>query len=383
MNTLRKRFKKDPVWADGDTVVKEKHLFNQDQILDSDDSGDESDHEAYAGDLRSKLLTLDSKELNFKQLCNLNNANSSSETKVTKTKLNPKYKLASVVLANSSCDLFEADGETNKFIQRIKFPRTKFPDTAFSLDGNTLLFTGPSYNGSIYTYSLNSAKIQNYKLKVGKESQPISKISLNDEFVSCISPTASELFILSSKSYELTSTIKLNQKSVSSFLSSNNDLYTLGENGQVYVWDLRKSSNCKYTFYDEGCVNATTFASTEKSNLISIGSSCGIVNTYLLTNCCTNKNPRPLKTFDNLKGPVSILEYNHTGELLLAAASSQENGIKLIHTASSTVYKNFPRPGKRFGHVNDANFSPLSGYFALGCSSGKAHLFRLPFYKLY
>ena len=59
----------------------------------------------------------------------------------------------------------------------------------------------------------------------------------------------------------------------------------------------------------------------------------------------------------------------------------KKNALKLVHTASSTVFANWPTYNTPLGYVNALAFSPQGGYLALGTAKGTAPLYRLTHYS--
>jgi len=390
MNCLatRKKFKnKHPAWtdpSDPEALAEAEKVYEKDQQRHSSSSSSESDDDdlVVAGDIRSKKASLDSKNLKFKHVVDINNERSFHGS-VKRVQFHPNSKMALVTLFKNQADLFEIDGERNRHIQNIKIPYTKKPFCSFKPDGNHIVISSENYRGNFYSYDMVSGAIRKYALKVGKDSKDITDFVIHGDYMACRYEGNSEIIVISSKTYETFFTLKLNEPALAIKFTSKNEIMIAGEDARVYIWDLRKTSLCKHKFQDEGSVHTSSFAISEVSRSLSLGSDCGVVNTYDLNDCYESKFPTPIKTYRNLKESVSLLTYNHSGELLLMNSSAQFEGFRLAHALSGTVYRNFPVPGKRYGKLNGADFSPHDGYLALGCSSGRAHLCRIPCYKTY
>lgn len=399
MNCLsqRKKFKaKQPAWLDPDDPKHanieespiddkepEKSNGSESSDLSEDDDDDDDDNELYATDVRSKKYNLESKELRYKHLTNLNNERSYKGA-VQQVQFHPKSKIALVSVSYGQADLFEVDGERNRYLQRIKLPRTQTPFCSFTPDGNSIVISSEQYKGKFYSYDLNSSSIDSYSLRSGKDPKDVSDFIIHDNYMACRKEGSPEVFFLNSKSYENAFTLKINQPARAiRFTTKDNKVFVAGDNGAVYIWDLRKTSLCQHKFQDEGSVHTTSMALSETSLLLSLGSDCGIVNTYELNDCMDKKFPTPIKTFSNLKSKIDLLDYNHSGELLLMGSKADQGAFRLVHSHSGTVYRNFPSQKKKYGHLLSSAFSPLSGYLGLGCSTGRAFLCRIPYYKTY
>lgn len=391
MNCLAqtKKFKnKHPAWSDPNDKKKShaeiaKPTEDEDQPQPGEDgSSDDDDFDMYANDVRSKKFTLETKVLRYKHLLDINNDRSFTGG-VQQVQFNPKSKMALVALRSGQVDLFEIDGERNRYIQNIKLPRTKEPFCSFKPDGNSIVICSGSYKGTFFTYDMISGEVKSYFAKVGLDSKIVTDFAIHGDYMACRKEGSQEINVLSSKTYENTFSVKLNEPAIAIQFKGTNEMYVAGENAHVYVWDLRKTSLCKHKFQDDGSVHSASLAVSESSNLLSVGSDSGTVNSYELDQCMLSKFPLPVRTYSNLKTKVDILRYNASGELLLMASREDNNAFRLVHSHSGIVYKNFPVPGKKYGHLLSGDFSPLGGYLALGCSSGRAHLCRIPYYSSY
>lgn len=388
----KKKFKnKHRAWTDPNDAQEEPELkisnddekVSQVRLSEGDtDEEDQDDFDMYANDVRSKKLTLQTRELQFKHLTNINNERSYSGA-VKQIKFHPKSKIALVSLSQGQADLFEVDGERNRYIQNIKLPRTRTPYCAFKPDGNSIVISSNDYKGSFFTYDIISGSIMKYALRSGKELMDMTDFALYKDYMACRKEGSQNVIGLSAKTYENTFSITINEPVQTVEFSSSNDIFIAGQNGQVYIWDLRKTTVCKHKFRDEGCVHLTSFDFSESSNLLAIGGDSGLINTYELEDCRAKRNPTPIKTFNNLNKPIDLVKFNNTGELLLFGSSEEPGGFRMVHTYSNIVYRNFPVSGKKYGCLYSADFSPLSGYISLGCSTGRAYLCRIPYYKSY
>lgn len=403
MNCLATRGKKPakkPAWQDPRDPIRAVDQFMEEKETDieeeganderdrSDHSDSDSDHnddgdcDMFAGDVRSKKVSLEAHQLKFKHLVNINNERSYKGA-VRQVQFNPKSKMALVTLKSGQADLFEVDGERNRYLQNIKVPKTAKAFCSFKPDGNNILISSETYQGNFYNYNMTTSIINSYHLRVSRDRKTITDFALSDDLMACRKEGSSEILILSAKTYEIISTFKLNENAKAIQFGDDNQLFIAGENAQLYLYDVRKSSTCKHKFIDEGNVHISSFHVSMHTGQIAVGSSCGIVNSYNLNDCLSNRSPKPQKTFSNLKASCDILKYNSTGELLFMSSNAKPNTMRMVHSLSDTVYRNFPIAGKKYDYILSADFSPLSGYLALGCSNGRAQLCRLSYYKSY
>ncbi|VBB30344.1 unnamed protein product [Acanthocheilonema viteae] len=159
-------------------------------------------------------------------------------------------------------------------------------------------------------------------------------------------------------------------------------IFALGENGQVFIWNIRKSTE-QQTFYDEGSVRGTIIRISENGQYIACGSNTGIVNLYDSADALKNSFPKPIKVFDNLTTSIDCMAFNTDSQILSVSSSIKSNSIRLMHVGSRTVYTNFPPRDVNLGKVTVTGFSPKSAYMAVGDNRGFLTLFRLSHFTAY
>jgi len=88
----------------------------------------------------------------------------------------------------------------------------------------------------------------------------------------------------------------------------------------------------------------------------------------------------PRKSILNLTTPIHLTCYHPSGQLLAIASDQKQDQLKLVHTASGSVFGNWPSASKRtpLNRVTAMAFSKQGGgYFAVGNVTGKVLLYRL------
>ncbi|VDK61943.1 unnamed protein product [Onchocerca ochengi] len=166
------------------------------------------------------------------------------------------------------------------------------------------------------------------------------------------------------------------------FPNDSSIVFALGENGQVFMWNIRKPKE-QQTFYDEGSVRGTVIRISENGQYIACGSNTGIVNLYDSADVLKNLSPKPIKVFDNLTTSIDCMTFNTDSQILSVSSSIKNNSIRLIHVGSRTVYTNFPSRDMNLGKVTVTDFSPKSAYMGVGDDRGFLSLFRLSHFTTY
>merc|ERR1712080_434750 len=146
-----------------------------------------------------------------------------------------------------------------------------------------------------------------------------------------------------------------------------------GEEGEVYVWDMRRRL-CIHRFTDDGCISGTCVATG--GDYLATGSTTGVVNVYnTRAALLSTSTPRPVRAVMNLVTPITCLKFNHTAEILAMTSRFTDNAVKLLHVPSMTVFKNFPDTKRYQLHkVLSLDISQGSGYLAMGNIKGSANL---------
>lgn len=63
-------------------------------------------------------------------------------------------------------------------------------------------------------------------------------------------------------------------------------------------------------------------------------------------------------------------------QVLAIASSDKKDALRLVHTASGTVFPNWPTQRTPLGYPHCLDFSPTSNYLAVGNDKGRVLLYR-------
>lgn len=197
------------------------------------------------------------------------------------------------------------------------------------------------------------------------------------------------------------------------------ELVTLGEDAEVYVWDVAERK-CLRRWTDDGGFGSVTMTGDNAGRYFSIGhvlsdcilfsiiltfslptfprSNTGIVNVYGGDALSPEPHgiPKALKTLGNLTTSISTLRFNHDSQLLAVASNRKKDQMRLvsrikysfnvflmtfrvlqIHVPSLTAYSNWPTSSTPLGHVTAIDFSSGSEYVAIGNNRGRVLLYHL------
>lgn len=318
--------------------------------------------------------------LDFKRLTKINKSTNNEGTIISCIEFHPTASVAIVAGTSGSVSLFSIGRETNK-LHNFRVKGWNYVSSANILpDGSEAYLSSTKYHEfCVYNLRRGEPKLVNLPSRITNPSD--FKISGDGQFIATCEGY-DEVFLLRTGSYELLRCLKHNSNVTTMTFSHNSkELYSYGSTGEVTVWDLSTFRPIK-KFNDNGCVNASCIETSVCGKLLATGSQEGIVNIYQ-TSELTTSDPLPLKTVTNLRTAITHLKFNKTTEMLSVASKMYPNALKIVHIPSYNVFKNVPEHDFDLNSVYTVNFSPNSGYMALGNDKGSAYLYRLKHYKNY
>ncbi|XP_021560185.1 U3 small nucleolar RNA-associated protein 18 homolog [Neomonachus schauinslandi] len=348
---------------------------------DDESEEDEDDLLQRTGNFISTSTSLPKGILKLKN-CLPANAERPTTARVSSVQFHPRAQVVMVAALDNAVSLFQVDGKTNPKIQSIYLEKFPIFKACFSATGEEVLATS-IHSKVLYVYDMLAGKlIPVHQVRGLKEKIVRSfEVSPDGSFL-LINGVAGYLHLLSMKTKELIGSMKINGRvAASTFSSDSKKVYASSGDGEVYVWDVN-SRKCLNRFVDEGSLYGLSIATSRNGQYVACGSNCGVVNIYSQDSCLQETNPKPIKAIMNLVTGVTSLTFNPTTEILAIASEEMKEAVRLVHLPSCTVFSNFPVIKKKtISLVHTMDFSPRSGYFALGNEKGKALLYRLHHYS--
>jgi len=320
--------------------------------------------------------------LEFRKLKDLNYTTHKEGAVIRSTEFHPTSTVGLVAGNNGTVSLFQVDGKENPKIQTINFQNFPIKTAKFSADGNEFII-GSQHHPHFFVYDMmvgKSIKVP-WKNKVEEHNSQKFDISRDGKLIAFVGRFGS-VHVISARSKEFLKTMKMNDECRALCFSPDSLwLYTTGESGDVYIWDLR-SFTCMHRFTDSGSLTGTAIAASHLH--LATGSSSGVVNIYSTSklNKSSVSTPDPDKAILNLTTQIDHLSFHPRGEMLAMSSLDKEGAVKLVHFPSLTVFSNFPGTFN-LARVNSLAFSPGGGYFSLGNNKGAGNLYRLNHYGEY
>ncbi|KAI7829243.1 WD40-repeat-containing domain protein [Kickxella alabastrina] len=383
---LRQQFQKInpvPKWAD------------KAEINAWDDSDKEDD--TVGGDLLNTTAPLISKSSTLLaptklDTIRLRNANqmAPSQSAISSIQFHPTSSVLLTAGLDKTLRLFEVDGKDNQKIQSIYFKDLPITSAQFIRGGQEVVVSGK--RGWYYSVDIEKSAvtrisgIPGYKMK-SLEFMHSSTTSDRLAFMS----NGGQIHLVSAQTKQFIHTLPMNGavRDVA-FTADGNYLWSTGLDNEVYQWDLRQN-RCLSRWHDSATFRPTCLSVSPDTSYYASGDNAGVVNIYD-TNVVKDKrvgasgafyNVNAFKSINNLTTSIQGLKFNHSSEILGIYSRRKADQLKLVHLPSGTVFSNWPSSKSHLGHVQCMDFSPNSGFMAIGNDGGKALLYRLPHYQNY
>ncbi|XP_059178027.1 U3 small nucleolar RNA-associated protein 18 homolog [Physella acuta] len=351
-----------------------------------DEKSDDSDEEILKAHSHRNLeasVTLPSSALEFKRVTD-GNKEDPSKASLRSVEFHPSATVLLTGGPDQTVRLFAVDGNKNRKIHSMFIEKNPVFCTHFSRGGSEIIIGSKRKSFLVFDMEGNSGVTYRPKIK-GLEVKGMSKfvVSPDGRFIAFLGKFG-YIHLFSQTSKELIDSVKMNEEVSSVCFSSNGKyMYSFGSEGRVYVWDM-DTRDCVHHFSDEGCINGVTVAASPDNNYLVCGSKSGIVTIYDRETAMSTRHPKPLKHIKNLTTKCTGALFNPQSELLALRSKDTEKAIRLVHFPSLTVLPNFPEQFDNDIHtLLSMDFSPSSGYLALGNNKGRCLLYRLQHYTKY
>ncbi|XP_027605647.2 U3 small nucleolar RNA-associated protein 18 homolog [Pipra filicauda] len=305
-----------------------------------------------------------------------------ADGKLVTVQFHPSAQVVMTAGHDRSVSLFQVDGIRNPKIQSIYLESFPIYKARFSVDGEQVIATG-THHSMFFVYDMMAGNIIPIPKVRGVEERFLRNFELSpDGSFMLLIGTSGYLHLLSMKTKELISTMKVNGRcTASAFTPDSSKIYNYSKEGEVFIWDVR-SRKCLHKFEDEGSLEGQCIAVSKNNQYVACGSSSGVVNLYTTDVCLKENRPKPVKAIMNLVTSATCVTFNPTTEILAVASRDADEAVKLVHIPSYTVFSNFPVfRRKQIYLAQSMDFSPRSGYFSVANNKGKALLFRLKHYS--
>jgi U3 small nucleolar RNA-associated protein 18 len=299
------------------------------------------------------------------------------------THFHPSGLLALTAGMDKTLRFFSVDGEENKKIHGIHFPDLPIMQARFVREGESVLLSGR--RPFLYTYDVTSGVVEKLPKILGRNEKSWEKFaSSNDGSMVAFVGKDGYVVLLTTKTFNWLGQVKMNGTCrCVTFSPCSRYIIASGSDGDVYKWDVRQLGGGAVSRFknQDGTITSAVAVS---DHFTAVGAESGVVNVYRKNDGWNGdfSTPRqPMKAIMNITTACDMLQFNHDGQILAMASRRNRDTLKLVHMPSATVFANWPTSKTPLGHVWSFDFSPKSGYMAIGNEKGKCLLYRLNHYK--
>ncbi|GAA5906780.1 WD40 repeat domain-containing protein [Sporobolomyces salmoneus] len=294
--------------------------------------------------------------------------------------------------------LFQIDGTDNPLLQSLHLPELPISSAAFHPSGSSILLTG---NRPFFlSYDLQTGQTLRSPRGLlnagigGSDKSSTGGAGGMEQFR--FSPGAGEMLAVGgrrgyvhlvdwsasgvSRGGQVIGEVKMNDavKGIA-WQREGKELLTLGENSEVYVWDVG-TRKCVDRWRDDGGFGGNGLETSRNGEWTAIGSSTGIVNLYDSSSNGTysqGAERKARKAVGNLTTSVTTMRFNHDAQLLALASKTNKDQLKLVHLPTCSVFSNWPTQQTPLHHVTCIDFSKRSEWLAVGNQRGKVLLYEV------
>lgn len=307
-----------------------------------------------------------------------------SVSAVSSVKFHPAGQIALVASLDSSVRIFQVDGKNNAKVQGIVLRDLPPHSADFTADGKEVICTGK--RRYFYSYNLESGHVHRVNHVRGNQDKDNCHMVVSpDNQLLAFLASQGFIHLVSRSTLQSVGVLRMNgEVKAAQFSADGSSLFTVGSEGEIYQWDM-KTRRCARLWDDAGSLRSSALAVAPNGQYLATGAQNGIVNIFDIRTTLS-ESPTCLKSIMNFTTPISQLQFNHDAQILavssreLTAGSSSTPALKLFHFPSITAFSNWPNTRSNLQRLTSLDFSPHSGFLAIGNRNGRALLYRLAHY---
>ncbi|KAJ2018378.1 U3 snoRNP protein [Coemansia sp. S680] len=308
------------------------------------------------------------------------NQTAPSQSAVLSVQFHPTSNVLLTAGLDKTLRLFEVDGKENHKIQSIYFKDLSVTTAQFIRGGQEVVVSGR--RGYYYSVDVERGSVNRINGIPGHKmaSLEFMRGNINGDRLAIMS-NGGQIHLVSARTKQFIHTLPMNGvvRDIS-FTADGNYLWSTGLDNEVYQWDLRQN-RCLSRWHDSTAFRPTCLGLSQDGSYYASGDNSGVVNIYD-TNSVTQAasgssmfNVKPFKSVNNLTTSIRGVKFNHSSEILGIFSRHKADQLKLVHLPTGTVFANWPSMSSHLGNVQCIDFSPQSGFMAVGNDSGKALLY--------
>lgn len=270
---------------------------------------------------------------------------------------------------------YHIDGRTNQFVTSVHFADSPVQTCAFVPFSSTVYVGGR--RKYMNRWDVRSGAVEKISRMYGQDAfQPLYeyfKVSPKGTFVALRGSSGYVNLVLCATG-QFVRGLRVDGD-VADFVFQLDELVLLAANVHGDIWEFAvESGTVLKRWLDASAVHVTRLA-LGSDRYLAIGTSLGVVNLFDRADIS-----RPYRAVDNLVTAITEAKFLSDGQVLCIASKDKKDALRLVHTASGTVFSNWPTSGTPLGRVLTVEFSPNNQMLAIGNDIGKVTLWRLGHY---
>ena len=173
--------------------------------------------------------------------------------------------------------------------------------------------------------------------------------------------------------------IKISSSINSICFDEKNYLYAVGDQSEIYIYDLRKYRNCLKKVNDYGNFYTNCMDISNNYNYIVTGGKQGYVNLYSVSDLVNdlNEDVEPVKIYDNLTTSCDYVRFDKVNTMLGMSSKWKKNAFRFVNLENKKVYNNFPSFREHLKYPFCFDFNCDNSLISIGNDEGKAFLFHI------
>jgi WD40 repeat protein len=173
--------------------------------------------------------------------------------------------------------------------------------------------------------------------------------------------------------------IKISSSINSICFDDKNYLYTVGDQSEIYIYDLRQYRNCLKKVNDYGNFYTNCMEISYDYNYIATGGKQGYVNLYSVSDLIKdlNEDVEPVKIYDNLTTSCDYVRFNKINSMLGMSSKWKKNALRFVNLENKNVFINFPSFREHMKYPFCFDFNCDNSLISIGNDEGKAFLFHI------
>ena len=173
--------------------------------------------------------------------------------------------------------------------------------------------------------------------------------------------------------------IKISSSINSICFDDKNYLYAVGDQSEIYIYDLRQYRNCLKKVNDYGNFYTNCMEISYDYNYIATGGKQGYVNLYSVSDLIKdlNEDVEPVKIYDNLTTSCDYVRFNKSNSMLGMSSKWKKNALRFVNLENKNVFINFPSFREHMKYPFCFDFNCDNSLISIGNDEGKAFLFHI------